>query len=161
MTDECPTGGDERARDALLLDAMLGKLATYLRMCGYDAAYALDRDAEDDDRLLAIARDEDRTVLTRDRDVARRADDAVLLTTRDVTDQLRELREAGYPLALADRPTRCGRCNGPVERVDADDGTPEYAPDPAEVSVWQCLDCGQHFWQGSHWDEVAERLAGL
>ncbi|MFW6382904.1 MAG: Mut7-C RNAse domain-containing protein, partial [Haloferacaceae archaeon] len=25
-----------------MLDAMLGKLATYLRMCGYDAAYVLD-----------------------------------------------------------------------------------------------------------------------
>jgi len=33
-------GEPERARDHLLLDVMLGKLATYLRMCGYDAAYA-------------------------------------------------------------------------------------------------------------------------
>ena len=161
MSDEHQTGGDERARDSLLLDAMLGKLATYLRMCGYDAAYALDRDAETDDRLLELARSEGRTVLTRDHDVARRAEDTVLLTTRDVTDQLRELRTAGYPLELADRPTQCGRCNGPVERVDADDRTPEYAPDPAEEAVWRCLDCGQHFWQGSHWDDVAERLAGL
>jgi len=35
-----------------LLDTMLGKLATYLRMCGYDTAYALDEEAEADDALL-------------------------------------------------------------------------------------------------------------
>jgi hypothetical protein len=63
-----------------LLDAMLGKLATYLRMCGHDTAYALDRapdgghanapedDAsagiEDDDELLALARAEGRRIPT-------------------------------------------------------------------------------------------------
>ena len=30
--------------DRLLVDVMCGTLATYLRMCGYDAAYALDLD---------------------------------------------------------------------------------------------------------------------
>jgi uncharacterized protein with PIN domain len=34
----------------LLLDAMLGNLATYLRMCGYDAADATDRGVEAADR---------------------------------------------------------------------------------------------------------------
>jgi len=42
--------------DRLLLDTMLGKLATYLRMCGYDAAYALDEGVESDDALLAVFR---------------------------------------------------------------------------------------------------------
>ena len=32
--------------DRLLLDVMLGKLAVYLRMCGYDAAYAGDLGVE-------------------------------------------------------------------------------------------------------------------
>lgn len=35
--------------DRFLLDAMLGTLTTYLRMCGYDAAYALDHEIEADD----------------------------------------------------------------------------------------------------------------
>ena len=49
---------------------MCGKLATYLRMCGHDTAYALDRGVEDDDALLAIAEAEGRTPVTRDREVA-------------------------------------------------------------------------------------------
>ncbi|MUW15121.1 hypothetical protein GJ633_10980, partial [Halorubrum sp. CBA1125] len=43
--------------------------------------------------------------------------DAVLLTERDVLDQLRELSAGGFRIELADEPTRCGACNGPVERV--------------------------------------------
>ena len=158
----------------VLLDVMCGKLATYLRLCGYDAAYALDRDAEADDRLLAAAADEGRTLLTRDRELAARADaadgtpDAVLLAERDVIDQLRELDAAGFPVALADEPTRCGNCNGPVERVgsgrgDASLARPDYVPDDVGTDRpgWRCTECGQWFWKGGHWDDVAARLDDL
>lgn len=162
--------------DRLLLDAMCGKLAAYLRMCGYDAAYALDgaergpgrtaaeprreRDPTDDD-LLARAAAEGRRLVTRDRDLAGRAPDAVLLESPDVGDQLRELADAGFELTLPEEPTRCGACNGPLEPVDRTEPTPEYAPTPGETDVWRCVDCGQHFWRGSHWDDVAARLATL
>lgn len=117
----------------VLLDVMCGKLSTYLRMCGYDAAYALDRGIEDDDRLLSLSAAEDRTLITRDRELASRADDALCLTERDVLDQLREIVAAGYPVELAAEPTRCGVCNGPVKRVGVDERAaadrPEYVPD--------------------------------
>jgi uncharacterized protein with PIN domain len=48
----------------LLVDATVG-LATYLRMCGHDAAYALDRGVEADDALLELARIEERRLVTR------------------------------------------------------------------------------------------------
>ncbi|MGM0590905.1 MAG: Mut7-C RNAse domain-containing protein [Halobacteriota archaeon] len=147
--------------ERLLCDTMLGKLAVYLRMCGYDTTYALDRDAEDDDRLLELARAEDRRILTRDVSLAAQAPDAVLLTERDVTDQLRELAATGFDLTLAARPVRCGACNGSVVAVDADESVPEYAPDPSETCVWRCVDCGRHFWKGSHWDDVRARLETL
>ncbi|MFB6281739.1 MAG: Mut7-C RNAse domain-containing protein [Haloferacaceae archaeon] len=146
----------------LLLDAMLGSLATYLRMCGHDAAYALDRGIEADDRLLALARDEDRLLVTRDAALASRAGErALLVESRDVTDQLRDLRAAGLDLSLPDRPARCGTCNGPLAPVPTDGTTPDYAPDPADTGCFRCRDCGQVFWRGSHWDDVRERLAGL
>jgi len=167
--DEAPTGEPDeegtqtRSPDdtALLVDDMLGKLATYLRMCGYDAAYTAARGIESEDALLALAHTEGRLVLTRDRELARRAERSVLLTERDVRDQLRELREVGFELALADEPARCSACNGLVERVDRTEPAPDYAPDPHEVAVWRCRECGQHFWKGSHWDDVAETLEAL
>ncbi|WP_299263114.1 Mut7-C RNAse domain-containing protein [Halorientalis sp.] len=162
MTDRSPDRDDPvHARDRLVLDVMLGKLATFLRMCGYDAVYALDRELEADDRILALARTEERTLLTRDRELAARADDSVLLSAPDPVEQLRELRAAGFRLELAARPARCGRCNGVAVAVDTDEPTPEYAPDAAEADVWRCRDCGQCFWKGSHWDDVAETLADL
>ena len=147
--------------DPLVLDAMLGKLATYLRMCGYDAAYALDRDAEADADLLALAETEGRRLVTRDAELAGKRADAVLLTAREVDDQLRELVAAGFELELSEEPVRCGTCNAPVEPVDRTEPTPEYAPDPAETAVWRCRDCGQHFWKGSHWADVADQIREL
>jgi hypothetical protein len=147
--------------DRLLLDAMLGKLTTYLRMCGYDAAYALDDGLEADEAVLTRLRESGRTLLTRDRSLAERAPASILLTEREVEDQLRELSAAGFALELADEPDRCGTCNSPVARVDRGEPTPAYAPDPAEVAVWRCGSCGQHFWKGSHWDNVAATLEAL
>ena len=185
--DTDDTGGDgSPTRPRLLVDAMCGKLATYLRMCGYDAAYALDRGVEADDRLLSLAADEDRTLITRDRELAARAadrkDGAVLLIERDVLDQLREVTGAGLPMELAAEPTRCGACNGRVERIGAGgtgvdpDDRPEYVPDDVGASppedaasdnvqadadsrpAWRCRDCGRWFWKGGHWESVADRL---
>ena len=142
----------------LLVDVMLGKLARYLRMAGYDAAYALDRDLEDDDAMLSVAAEEDRRIVTRDAALAARAKDAVLLAAREIDGQLAELRAAGFDLALSE-PARCGRCNGVLDPVEEDETTPEYAPDPTERAVWRCRECGQYFWRGSHWDDVEERLS--
>ena len=168
--DAGPAAGE---RPPVLLDVMCGKLATYLRLCGYDAAYALDREVEADDRLRELAAAEGRVLLTRDRDLAARAAsadppvDAVLLTERDVLDQLRELAAAGYPVELAAEPSRCGSCNGRVERVDSDADSaaarPDYVPDDVGAARpgWRCTDCGQWFWKGGHWEDVAARLGDL
>lgn len=147
---------DER----LLLDTMLGKLTTYLRMCGYDAAYALDRGVEADDEVLALAEAEDRRIITRDAVMAARAEDAILLTGREITEQLRQVKAAGLSLRLGE-PTRCSNCNGRLEQVAPEEEVRDSAPDPSEQTVWRCRDCGQLFWKGSHWDDVAARLASL
>lgn len=137
---------------------MCGGLVAYLRMCGHDTVYAGDRDIEADDALLAVAEDEARTLLTRDVQLATRADDAILLESREVEAQLVELASVGVKLVLEDVPSYCGRCNGPLEDVELETSTPEYAPDPAERAVWRCRDCGQYFWRGSHWERVEHTL---
>ena len=143
--------------ERLLLDVMLGKLATLLRMCGYDAAYALDREIEADDEILALTEREGRLLITRDRELAARAEQSILLESKDVDDQLRELGEAGLKLSL-DEPSRCAICNDSLEPVTTGEETPEYAPDLDEQPVWRCPDCDQYFWRGSHWDDVEQRI---
>jgi uncharacterized protein with PIN domain len=141
-----------------LCDAMLGKLARYLRMCGHDAAYALDRGVEADDAVRDVARRENRRLVTRNTALADRTEGAIRLTARDVEAQLRELDAAGVALALPEAPARCGRCNGSLEPIGAGASTPADAPDPSETGVWRCERCGGHFWKGSHWDNVRGRL---
>ena len=144
-----------------LVDVMCGGIVSYLRMCNHDTVYAADRDLEADDDLLAVAQDEGRTLITRDVTLANRATDSILLESRDVEDQLGELAAAGVDLSLADEPAFCGRCNGPLERVDPTASMPEYVPDSIESDVWVCRDCGQYFWRGSHWERVAETLSRI
>ena len=169
----------------LLTDAMLGTLTTYLRFAGHDTAYALQEGVEADDAVLGLCEREGRRLVTRDRDLAARASGSFLLTERDVEDQLAELAEQGVDLPVPAEPTRCGACNGRLERVPAGEPTPEYAPaasggaaggsdsgNPGPDSVgpgsgsdgfriWRCPDCGQHFWKGSHWERMAATLAAL
>lgn len=137
----------------LLLDAMCGDLRSYLRMCGHDTAYALDRGIEADDRLLAIAREEDRTLLTRDRQLAARADTAILLESTNTESQLQTLQNAGIRLTLTE-PTRCSHCNGQLEPASG----PRPDDIPSDQPVWRCKNCGQWFWKGSHWNRVRTTL---
>lgn len=139
---------------------MLGSLAPMLRMCGHDAAYCLDRGIEADDAVRDLAAREDRVLVTRDRELAERATESILLESKDVDDQLRELDDEGVDLT----PTpgeRCGACNGELHEVGGEGNElPEYVPGDASP-VWQCEDCEQFFWKGSHWDGVEARLAAL
>jgi len=151
------SGDNDGRSERFLLDTMLGKLATYLRMCGYDAADALDRNVEADDDLRRIADQEERTLVTRDTDLAARTDRALGLSARDVETQCEELRAAGVALSLPDRPRRCGRCNGRLESVEDGAETPDHTPDPT-AGVWRCGRCNGYFWKGSHWEDVRRRL---
>ena len=142
----------------LLVDLMCGGVVSYLRMCGHETAYAGDRELEADDDLLRVAQAETRTLVSRDVALAARADEGILLESTAVEDQLVELCVAGVELRLADPPARCGRCNGRLDRVGADETTAPYAPEPADFDVWRCRRCDQLFWKGSHWERVRETL---
>ena len=152
----------------LLTDAMLGTLTTYLRFAGHDTAYTPEEGVEADDAVLELADREGRRLVTRDRDLAARATRGYLLTAHDVEAQLTALVTQGLTLSVPAEPTRCGSCNGRLEQVPGGEPTPEYAPTAVSadsaagpVRVWRCVDCGQHFWKGSHWERMAEALTHL
>lgn len=140
-----------------LTDAMLGRLTTYLRMCGYDTAYVLDRRSDPTDTFVrTVCQRESRKLLTRDTELAAECP-GILIESTDIDEQLRQLVRAGIDLSLAE-PTRCSKCNGILAQLKPSASTPEFAPDPAERSVWQCTDCDQPYWKGSHWHDVQARL---
>jgi uncharacterized protein with PIN domain len=146
--------------EKLLLDAMVGRLRTYLRICGHDTLYALDEGLESDRVIRKRAASEERTLVTRDRELAARTDDAVLLESKEIGEQLAELAAAGITLEPTDEPEYCGVCNGPLEALPDGEEPVEAAPEDQE-RIWYCLDCGQQFWKGSHWERIEETLAGV
>ncbi|MFB6282945.1 MAG: Mut7-C RNAse domain-containing protein [Halobacteria archaeon] len=146
-----------RYDENFLADVMLGKLVRYMRMMGFDVEYALDLDLEADPEIAEYAEENGRTVLTRDVELSE-STDSILLRTRGIEDQLHELHETGYVLELSE-PGRCSVCNGVVEEPVEDLETPDHAPE--DQRIWRCQDCGNLYWKGSHWDDVADTLSKI
>lgn len=144
----------------LLLDRMLGNLASWLRILGTDAVY--EREA-DDERLLERARDEDRILLTRDRELAERSRAlgirVHLLGPGEVADHLAGLHRA-LGLALAPKFDRCSLCNGaPLRPAEPEDlAGKDYVPEARPRELWVCPDCGQIYWEGGHWKNIRRVL---
>jgi uncharacterized protein len=140
----------------LLVDAMLGRLARWLRLMGYDAAYWRDGS---DEALIAAAKAEDRLIITRDHALAGRRGVRALLITAETLDE--QLAEAQSTLGGDPKPfTRCSECNGALvdlPHAAARDLVPPY--------VWQtqaqfrrCTDCDRIYWKGTHWPALHGRL---
>jgi uncharacterized protein with PIN domain len=139
------------------VDGMLGSLARWLRLLGYDADYDNRRD---DAELVRLARAENRVLLTRDRELAaRRGVQALFIVSQVLDEQLAQVT-AAFPRPEESEPARCPVCNTAL--VPA---TPEELADrlPAYVlrkyrDFRRCPGCGRVYWPGSHWRNMQIRL---
>lgn len=146
---------ERAAAPPLLLDAMLGRLARWLRLMGYDAAYIADTE---DIVVVRVARVEGRLVLTRDRElVARRAIEAVLIESDRLEEQIEQVaRDVGPPGGGP----RCAVCNVPLMPAE-----PESVRDRVPPYVWrtqrdfsECERCRRVYWPGTHWAGIRAKL---
>lgn len=151
-----PTAKEERLTPRLLVDAMLGRLARWLRLMGYDTAYWLDGS---DNALIRRARAEGRWIVTRDRQLAnRRLVRAILIEAETLDAQIVEARRKlwGDPEPFS----RCSACNGllvDLAREDARELVPPYVWH-TQRSFRECCACGRVYWPGTHWPALKERL---
>lgn len=141
----------------LLADAMLGKLARWLRIMGYDTLYD---PALNDDMLLNLSRKEGRTLLTRDVDLHRRAQregiDSILIHSDLLPHELGEISSL---LRGVRGESRCPACNGSLAEVER--SSLQEASLPIEGPFWRCLSCGKAYWHGSHWRGINRTLSKL
>lgn len=112
-----------------VLDVHLGRLASYLRLLGFDTLY---RNDYDDDELLAISRAQHRILLTRDTGLLKRSalTHGAFLHATDPRRQLREVLDRFQLDARIAPFTRCARCNGPVNAMAPDEHDPDRVPPP-------------------------------
>lgn len=148
-----------------MADAMLGRLARWLRILGYDTAYK--RDIRDE-ALIDRALGEDRWLLTRDRRLAQRKllrGRHTLIASDDVEGQLRQLLQ-DFRINLDvnhQRGYRCADCNVVLMSISHADAAPLVPPFVAQQyqTFLQCPHCRRAFWPGTHWDNLRTRIAAM
>ncbi|MFI5360334.1 MAG: Mut7-C RNAse domain-containing protein [Elusimicrobiota bacterium] len=147
-----------------LVDAMLGKLARWLTILGYDAEFA-GVDGRSDLELLREAQREERIFVTRDRRIPEVAGlRKIVVRGEDVEAQLREV--AGALALKPDRRrlfTRCAGCNSPLEPLTREEALPLVPPlvRGLETPFWRCRRCGRLYWNGTHTERILARLRRL
>jgi len=110
-------GMDEQNK--FIVDAMLGSLAKWLRLLGYDTLYST---SYNDAQIISIAARAKRIMVTSDKGLYRRAIKAglraVLLPESGVTESLARLASAGLiELRVDPSKSRCPLCNGVLKEV--------------------------------------------
>ncbi|MHB1213537.1 MAG: Mut7-C RNAse domain-containing protein [Thiobacillus sp.] len=143
-------------------DAHLGGLAHMLRLLGFDTLYD---NRFHDDIIVALAGQEGRIVLTRDRELLKRravAQGCYVHALKSAA-QLREI-VARLDLIRGARPfTRCLHCNAPLRPVDKasvlDRLPPRVRSHYDDFST--CDVCGRVYWKGSHWRNMRRLLDGV
>ena len=143
----------------LLLDGMLGRLAKWLRILGYDTAYLPDLD---DNHLVRLARAEGRILVTSDRELARRRGLACLLIESDDLEEQLQQVISDLKLETAQPFSRCPVCNTPLQDVEkrlVKDRVPPYVFQTQE-QFSLCPQCDRIYWRGTHWANIRSQVSG-
>ncbi len=143
-------------------DGMLGRLARWLRLLGYDTKYS---NSMKDRQLLAIAKKEGRILLTRDLQLYQQA------TARGLdTFYVEGQRQAEKLACLAKRynlklnidmtKSRCPKCNVKVKPIPKEKIEERVEKNTLEhyEEYWTCLKCRHVYWQGAHWTKIRKML---
>lgn len=138
-----------------ILDNHLGKLASYLRMLGFDTLY---RNDYQDDELAALASQEQRVLLTRDRGLLmrREIEHGYSIRSMEALTQVIEVLQR-YDLFDNIRPfQRCLRCNGLLRTINKSYILERL--EPLTQKYYQefslCQQCDQIYWKGSHYERM-------
>lgn len=145
-----------------IADAMLGRLARWLRFLGFDTLYY---SGISDSRLISIAREQNRVILTRDTRLIKikGLGDYLLITSNDSFEQLLEVIDS-LKLRRFYLFARCVGCNGELVKVidkeEIKDSVPEFIF-LQHNDFLKCPDCGKIFWEGSHPRKFKEKVGEI
>ena len=147
-----------------IVDAMLGKLATWLRLTGHDTFYST---KVHDDELLRIALDQNRVLLTSDAILSRRAQEAgaeFMLVRGSVDEEVASVfLKYGITPKADPSNSRCTKCNGILTHIkdEEKERIKELVPDQTYNhynEFWSCGYCKNIFFQGGQWTNIEEYM---
>ncbi|MCE4625135.1 MAG: Mut7-C RNAse domain-containing protein [Desulfurococcales archaeon] len=148
----------ERRQKSFIVDTMLGDVAKWLRLLGYDTLYSR---TYTDNQILEIARRTGRIIVTRDRNLywraRRRGLRAILVTGDTLVERLAEVAYyAGIRLKPDPARSRCPECNAPLKQVSKEMVKDRVPPKSYEAydKFYVCPRCGRVYWEGGHWKNI-------
>jgi uncharacterized protein with PIN domain len=136
-----------------LVDFMLGRLARWLRILGYDTNYVTQ---ESQNNVAMLSLKENRIVITRNNRLSfQRTIKSVLIKDDHLPQQLRQLVDERIVVAAKKRFfTRCTVCNTQVTSI-AKEEIKTLVPDfvyKTQKEFSRCSKCGKIYWTGTHRD---------
>jgi len=142
-----------------IVDGMLGKLAKWLLILGFDTTF---NPRWKDDELLALAKKEKRTLLTRDHGLLQRAKglDSLFVASENWKEQVSQVLREFHLEAEVRAYSRCLVCNVPLKalsKAQARNLVSAFVYDQAD-SFSLCPVCGRVFWQGTHFRAMEKSL---
>jgi hypothetical protein len=145
-----------------IVDCMLGKLAKWLKILGFDAAY-LNR--AEDRELLLLARREKRVLLTKDQGLLKAAAGipSLFIESDDWQEQLAQVLDSFRLRELARPHSRCLLCNVGLKKIPKRTAKNLVAPFVFERagSFSICPSCGRVFWPGTHFEDMDLKIARI
>ena len=147
--------GEVECNHCFVLDNHLGKLASYLRLMGFDCLY---RNDYQDEELAQVSHDENRILLTRDQHLLMR--NAVLrgywVHSKIPRQQVQEVLDR-FNLYDSIQPfRRCAKCNSVLAPVSKDKILNRLEPLTRRYfnEFRICPSCKQIYWKGSHYKKI-------
>ena len=143
-----------------LADSMLGTLAKWLRILGYDTAY---QSQLDDNQLVRLARAEGRILLTRDTGFLKRKGlRCLLIESEGLEEQLAQVLQA-FGLHVDNPFSRCPVCNTVLEDVPKYEAWGQVPPFVfhTQERFRLCPECNRFYWRGTHWQRMLDRMERL
>ncbi len=154
------------AQPSFAVDAMLGNIAKKLRILGYDTKY---HSSIDDEKLISIAEQEDRILLTKDVTLISNANKkhikSLLVQGNDDLEQLIQLFNfLGIKnISISTSLSYCVSCNGklePIEKNIIKNKVPDGVYD-IQQNFWICSNCKKIYWEGTHFEKIQEFVSKL
>ena len=142
-----------------IADAMLGRLAKWLRLLGYDVVY---EPSISDDELIAMAIHEHRIILTMDRKLTEResARNSLLIKSPSYREQLKQVithYNIDYKSGIFTRCLVCNKLLDPIKKEKIRDRVPPYVYSTQdEFDI--CQQCSRVYWSGTHRIKMLEML---
>lgn len=147
---------------AFVCDSHLGRLARLLRLLGFDTLWRLDWT---EPAIVRLVVNSGRVALSRSRSLlTRRELRGSLLIASDQADAQAAQVVRAFDLEPQVRLWgRCTRCNGLIKPVSKDAVADRIPPKTARWldEYHLCVDCDQLYWQGTHVDALATRVAHI